>query len=309
MKKWVLRIVLGLIALVIIAVVLTFVMINHIAKAGIEQGGSYALGVPTTVNTVDLSIFGGKFDMNGLQIANPAGYKGDFLMHSGKFNLKLEPKTVLSDTVVVDSFNLDGLDVIIDKTLSGSNVQVVMDHVQKLGGYAPAPQAQGGQPAPQQPAQPAAQQPAQKPGKKVKVNDLVIRNVNAKFYVMGGPAIPIPVPEIHLQNISSGDGGGVTVPELTAKIFTAILAGVAQQAEKAGVPMDAVANLKDQVAGAAGALGGNTSQLVSQASQVQQLFGPAGSQPAGQSGVKELQHGLGGLLGGRAQSQPAQPSK
>ena len=293
-KKWILRIVVGFVALLIVVVVLAFVMINHIAKAGIEQGGSYALGVPTTVNTVDLSIFSGRFDMNGLQVDNPPGYKGEYLMHSGTFDLKLQPATVLSDTVVIDSFLLDGLDVTIEKDLKGSNVQVDMDHLKQLGGK-PA-----GEPGQQPPAQ-------EKPGKKVKVNDIVIRNVSAKFYILGGPPITVPVPEVHLQDVSSGGEGGTTVPELMGKIFTAILAAVAEQAEKAGVPLDAVNNLKDQVASTASALGGNATALVQQASkEVIGALGPA-SQAAEQ--VKEqLQHGLGGLLG-RPQTQPAQPPK
>lgn len=306
MKKWILRIVLGVIALLIIVVVLTFVMINQVAKTGIEKGGTYALGVPTTVNTVNLSLFGGTFGMNELQVGNPPGYKGAHLMKSGKFDLKVDSGTVLSDTVVINSFQLHGLDVIIEKDLKTSNVQVVMDHLKQLGGQPAAQPVPGqpapGEPAPQQPAQPPAEK---KPGKKVKVDDIVIRNVTAKFYIMGGPPISVPVPEVHLTNVSSG-GEGVTVPQLMAKIFTAIMAAVAQQAEKAGVPLDMVNNLKDSVASTAASLGGNTSALVGEASKsVTEALGPGAGQAATQA-QETITKGLGGLLG-KPQTQPAQP--
>ncbi len=149
--KWVLRIILGIVVLVLIVLVLMFVFVNQIARQSIQRGGTYALGQNTTVSDVGLHLFSGQFGMNGLQVANPSGYKGDYLMHTGKFDLKVQAKSVLSDTVVVDSFLLDGLDVNVEKDLKTSNVQVVMDHLQKLGGQPqPAPSAQ--QPAQAAPA-------------------------------------------------------------------------------------------------------------------------------------------------------------
>ncbi|MEQ9616895.1 MAG: hypothetical protein RLN60_02550 [Phycisphaerales bacterium] len=55
-------------------VVLVVSQVDTLAKHGIERGGTYAMGVETTVDSVDIGIFSGTFEMNGFRVANPEGY-------------------------------------------------------------------------------------------------------------------------------------------------------------------------------------------------------------------------------------------
>ena len=49
--------------------------IDKIAKIAVEEGGTYALQVDTTVTEVDVNLTGGSATMTGLNIANPDGLR------------------------------------------------------------------------------------------------------------------------------------------------------------------------------------------------------------------------------------------
>ena len=74
MKK-LLKIGLVIVALLVIAAVIVYFSIDSIAKTAVEKGGTYAMGTPTTVDTVNVGLWSGQIGMNGLVIANPAGFK------------------------------------------------------------------------------------------------------------------------------------------------------------------------------------------------------------------------------------------
>ena len=94
MKK-ILKIVLALavvaVLLLVVGVFALIAAIDSVAKKGIEAGGTYAMGVPTTLKSADIGLFSGNFGLSGLSIANPPGYKGQqfFLLGEGKLALSL----------------------------------------------------------------------------------------------------------------------------------------------------------------------------------------------------------------------------
>ena len=80
-----------LIWLVIILVVLlaagliaAFFYIDSIAKQAVERGGTYALGVNTTLRKADVEVFSGAVTLNGLRVANPEGFAADHFLRLGE---------------------------------------------------------------------------------------------------------------------------------------------------------------------------------------------------------------------------------
>ena len=107
MKK-IRRIILGLVLLVVMVIVVGLFGIDLLAKMGVEKGATYALGVETTVGSLDLSVFGGSLEMEKLRIANPEGFSAPVFVESGKFSLRMDPSSVFSDTIEVNDFELVG---------------------------------------------------------------------------------------------------------------------------------------------------------------------------------------------------------
>ena len=233
---------------VLIAVGLAWYFIDAIAKTGIEKGATYALGVETTVDKLSLSLLKGTMTMDGLTVSNPEGYTTPHLIRSGRFDLKVDPGTVLKDKVVINQFHLDGLDMNIEqKGLRQSNVSVIMGNLKRLKG-----------PDKQEPEKPK-EEPS---GKKVVVDRIVIENVVANIHLASMGSKTVKVPRIELEKVSN-DSDGIAVSELTARLLPAILAAVLEEGDDV-IPDDLADALDDDLDGAVEALGGNASELVKQ---------------------------------------------
>lgn len=263
-RKVVLSIVGAVLTLLLVAVLVAWAMIDSLAKQAVQEGGQYALGVPTKVDSVNLSLLGGSLQMETLGVSNPAGYSSPHLMRTGHFHLAVSPGSVFGDTVVVPAIELDGLDVNIESKTLTNNIAVVLDHVKKLGGESSPAQ------------QPQAPAPKEKPsGKKVRVDKVVIRNVVAHVILPIPAAKPlvVKVPTIELNNVSSDKG--ISIDQLIGRLVPAVLASILESG-KGIIPQDLLASLNTDLAGTVNAIGGQAAQLVQQgvsqaSAQVQQV--------------------------------------
>ena len=247
------RILLVVLALIIIAVVILMISIDAIAKFGVERGGSYALGVDTTLDSLKLGLLSGELTMNGLRVANPAGFSGQQFMKSGRFELSVRPASLLSDTIQVNKFELDGLEIDIEQRTSGSNVGTILDNLKRLGGE----KKKGQENTKEQPSE----------GKKVMVDKVLVKNVQARFHLLPEVSplpITVKVPEIELTNVSSEDAGGVVVAQLVARILPAILKSVLDAGEGV-VPADFLKTVNTQLTQTVKAIGGQAEKLLNQA--------------------------------------------
>lgn len=244
--KLVLRIVVVAAVLLLVALLVVWAMIDKLVKAGIEKGGTYALQVDTTVEGTNLSLLRSHLSINGLQVANPPDFKTPYLIKSGTFSLGVDRGTLLSDTIRLTEFTLDGLTVYIDQPLGRkSNVTVIMDNVKRLG--------REGKPE-EKPKE------EKKAGKKVMVDVVTVRNIVAYVKVEPLNEIEVRIPELVLPDVTS-EGEGVSVPRLVAKILPPILMAVVKQAGGL-LPPGTLDNVARDITGAAAALGGNVSRLL-----------------------------------------------
>jgi len=282
--KWVLRITLGVVVLLIIAAVVVWLMIDSIAKTAIEEGGTYALGVETTVADVDVSILGGSVALDGLRIANPEGFQSEHLMKSGKFALEARTGSLFSDTIEVSKFELDGLDVNLEQKLDGSNITKVMENLKKLAGKSEETKQEEG------------------PGKKIRVEVLTIRNVVAHVHVpalTGGTQklLTINVPPIELKDVTDENAEGLLLSEFSGRLVAAVLAAVVE-AGAGDIPAAFRANLSADIAGATKAMGDKAEAIVSQVGgQVTEML-DEGIREAGEATTRRAGELLEGILGG-----------
>jgi hypothetical protein len=235
------------VAILVLAIVIAggaWLMIDTIAKAGIQKGGAYATGVPTDVKNVNLSLLQGSMAIEGLQISNPQGFTSPHLMQTGRFSLQIISSSVLGSPVEVLSFELDGLDVCIDQKGVMNNVSVVLDHIKQLSGS-----DTGGSKA------------SDGGGKKIKIARIVIKNVVAHVQVpLSNQLLEIKLPELELNDVAS-DQDGATIGQVIARIIPAVMAAIVENG-KGILPKGLTDTLNHDIAGAAGSLGTEASNMV-----------------------------------------------
>lgn len=87
MRKMLVRLVAAFVVLIVVVVVGGIAAVgmaaDSIARRGVEAGATYALGVDTKLAGANVGIMSGSFDMQGLRVANPQGFKSDTFMSLG----------------------------------------------------------------------------------------------------------------------------------------------------------------------------------------------------------------------------------
>lgn len=239
---------LGIVFLVIVLLVvgvaaLAISQIGTIVKAGVEKGGTYALGTTTTLKNADISLFGGKVGLTDLNIKNPGGFKSADFFSLGNGQVEVTPMSLTKNVIDVPLIKFDAIRVNLEKQEGKSNYNVILDHLKKITG--------GDQP--QQPGQPKPTEPAGE-SKKFIVKSIQIRDVKVHVDLLGtgGSAdklaeVNIPIDEVLLSNVGTAENGGVDLPTLATVIVNAVLGAAADKGQN--LPPEFLNDLRGQLAG------------------------------------------------------------
>src|SRR5689334_10844509 len=129
MKKLIVRILLGVVALGIIALVVVFFSLNSIVKKGVETVGPQITKVDVKLDAANISPFGGSGQLTKFVVGNPEGYKTPSAIQVGDVKVAVKVGSVFSDTIVVDSINIQAPEITLEGTLTGNNLSKILDNL------------------------------------------------------------------------------------------------------------------------------------------------------------------------------------
>ncbi len=199
--KFIYRAAIGALALIAAGIAGFYIYFDSIAGAAIEKGCTQALGVETSVGWVRIGLLSGVFRLGGLNIANPAGFETDQFLHLGRAHFEVSLESLRGDTIVVPRFELDGIDISIEKAGGKTNYGVIL----------------GGQKG-SKPSDAPAPESGQEGGKEFIVKEVLVRNIVARIDLGAttGKAdrVEVKIPEIRLQNVDSAGADGASVAEI-----------------------------------------------------------------------------------------------
>ena len=288
MKK--IKILLGLVGvvvlLVVVAVVAAFIYIDQVAKHSIERGATYALAVPTTLDSADINVFAGEFGFEGLTVSNPEGYDTPHFLDLGSAAAAVDLSTLRQEIVEIPTLTIENVDIYLDKEGGKANYEVIIENLQRF-------ESKDAGDAPPAETDPDA------PKKQFVIRKVEVRNVTAhvEFLPVAGnlTRTTVTVPEIILENV--GEKDPVTIAKLTNILIKAIFASVLSVGS--GVLPDGVIN------GLNAGLGGLTDLAssgiglgVDLGEGVVNVVGSVGGAAVGAAG--DVIQGAGGLAGDAA---------
>ncbi len=213
---------------VLAAGLLLFVAVNlwlgTLVRTAIVETGSRLTKTTVTLENVRIGLLHGLVQLEELEIGNPPGFTAKNAVRLDTARVRLDPRSVLSDTVVIDEILVGAPDV----TFEGfptSNLSVIQDNVTA------ALPAGSSKPADNKPSKPAVPEPKKLLIKKFSLtNGRVITNVT-------GRRLPLSLPDIHLTDIGK-ETGGATPEQVVSTVFSAIArsatGAVTDQAQQAG---------------------------------------------------------------------------
>lgn len=131
MKKWILRIGIGFIALLLVFVVVLYVMLGSIVKSGAESVGPRITG--TTVNLADASVnpLTGNATISGFVVGNPKEYKSPFAVRVENANITVDPGTLFDNPIVIEEFVITNAEINYELAMLKSNVGVILENIEE----------------------------------------------------------------------------------------------------------------------------------------------------------------------------------
>ena len=228
-KRSFLRILSGLLTAFVVVDLFVWLLSDPVAHFAVERGASYALGVDTTVDELDIGILSGRTRITSLTVANPEGFDSPhfFQLEGGRVDVALG--SLWRDKIVVPQLSFSGIRVNLEQKGPRSNYKVILDHLSQFHTKA--------EPADADPQEKPSKTP-QKPPSETKEQQFVIERLSIKdirveisLSATTGRAhrIPIEINRIELENIGSNQDGSL-IMNLTGIVIKSILTRVVQEA-------------------------------------------------------------------------------
>ncbi|HYC79192.1 MAG TPA: hypothetical protein VEI02_16355 [Planctomycetota bacterium] len=279
------------ILILVVAAGAALFFIDELAENAVERGGSYAMGVETTVDATSIGLFAGTAKVENLKIANPAGY-GDapfFTMRSLDTGVSLG--SLRGEKVEIPTLAIDGVRVNLLQKDGKANYQTIIDNLKRFSSASPSSE--------------------EKSGKKFVIRELTVKNVTVSadlsllLPLPAGQAPELRLPDLRLTNVGEGAGAGVPLSELAGVVVAAVLDLVG----RGGAGFLDPKHLGD-LAGRVGDLDALTAQAAGAVTDAMNRLGTdlgskLGTQLGGQVGkdaedaLKSAGEKIGGLLGGK----------
>ena len=185
----------GLLAAAAIAAVVMYMKLGSIVKITVETLGPQMTQTEVRLKSVSLSPFSESGRIRGLFIGNPAGFKtpSAFQLHSVRMFVDIN--SLRADRVVVREIVVDGPEVTLEGSLSGSNLSRIQENVESFGLALP----------------------------KVEIGIFKVTNgkLNLSLTALGGKSLSVPLPDIELRDIGR-KSGGATAGEAAKEMFGAV---------------------------------------------------------------------------------------
>jgi uncharacterized protein involved in outer membrane biogenesis len=227
MKKPLIRISIGVFALVALASVASIFFLGSIVKNRVETVGPRVAQVEVKLDSADVWLLPGRAQLKGLSIGNPPGCKTETAVKVGDISIRMNTMSALSDKAIIDSIIVKSPEITIEGGLKNNNLTQIQKNVNAYVSSHADSSPTGTGPA----ASPSA---AGKPGRKLQINDLLITAVRLRIISLfsSGASVTISLPDIHLANLGAGPAG-ITSSEVAQKALAALLNSIAANAADA----------------------------------------------------------------------------
>lgn len=226
MKK---RIFFGLLAVIVVALAIVWCSLETIVKKVVNKYGTEITGTEVRLEGFNLSPLQGRVAIKGLTVANPANYKSPYLLSLGGVSVKIDLKSLTTNTIVVEDITVDQPAITYEMlSLTQNNIKQLQDNIAKNTVSSAAPKAE-------EPKK--AEAKTSDAGKQVIIRKVTVNagELKAVTNVPGDKGlIDVKLPEIVLTDIG-GQKKGESITASVAKILNKILATASQTVVKSGL--------------------------------------------------------------------------
>ena len=223
MKKTLIGIGITLLVLIIIAFIAVTFFAGSIIKSSVEKIAPGILGVPVTVEDIDVRIFGGKVKVQGLIVGNPEKFKSDYLFSLGELSIDIDMGSLSTDTIIVNEVLITAPKISYEMALGSSNIGALLDNLAKEEEEEEEEEKE----EEEKPIDPDAA-----PAKKVIIKKILLTDgkVSINVAALGGKGLTLPLPKVEMLDVGKEEEGGASLLDVISEIISAIAKSVVKVA-------------------------------------------------------------------------------
>ncbi len=198
------------------AIIYVATNLDWIVKRAIEHYGTEATKTAVRVGSVSIKLTRGEGAITGLTVANPRGFSSSPIFALGLISMKIEPRSVASDVIVIDNLRISGTHVIYEMDRSGnSNVDALKKNLGTGEGQQKKESGRTGE-------------------KRLRIRRLVIEDssVEVRAPQLAGSPKQLALRKVELADI--GGARGATPEEAAKDVVTAIATEAGREVAQAG---------------------------------------------------------------------------
>ena len=302
-------IVLAVLAIIVIGALVVYMNLNRIVRATVEKQSTASLNQQTSLQSANVSLFGGDVSLNNFQITSPSGFQSPTMMSLGGIDVETSFGELRQDPIHISSIGITDPKMVIEMKGTSFNIKQFID------GLPPGdPKPQEGEPI------------------KLVINSLSVNGAQVIFRpdVAALSSIPglgdagikseyvLSIPPIQMKNIGTGEGAenGAAIKEVVTLLVTELAAKAAESEQLPpevrqllSLNVEQITELaKQKISEEVGKQLDRVSQEISKdlpPAATQALEGILRNpQEAAKDPGKALEQGLGQILGGKKDQPP-----
>lgn len=120
----------GLATLLIAAFVVLTLSLDYLVTSGIETTGTEMTGTTVTVESVSLSPFSGQGTIERLRVQNPEGFDSEYAIVIQNFEIAVDVRSLLSDTVIVEEIRIAGPSISVIQKVPENNLRMLLKNME-----------------------------------------------------------------------------------------------------------------------------------------------------------------------------------
>lgn len=223
--------VVALLLLLVAALGCAWFFIGPLVEAAVSHGGTQAAGVPVVLADADISLVGGTAHLAGLRMDNPPGFSTRPFLAMREGSLKLVNSSLFSDAILIETLDLSGVELSLERGKQGANWDVILDRMRRSE-ERPEPEAGDGS------------------RRALHARLVVVRDVRVTLEVDGVPYVSgrkeLLVPLVEIRDFRSDGSTADVVGTLLSALVRAILDAALRQGS-GWLPQDVLDDIGPQL--------------------------------------------------------------
>lgn len=210
------------VGIILVVLVIVYFSLSAILKGSVQTFGSMVLGVPVTVDRIDLKPFSGALAIRNLTVGNPEGYSSPHAFKLGKFDVVLVPSSLFgSGKLIIDKLAVEGMELNHETTLLRSNLSDIQDNINRFtkGSSSSAPAEKK-----------ETEEKEKAESRPLQINRIDLSDIKIYTILKGAEdtrVVPLMAPPVHLQDLGT-EPEGITAGEVMSKVMATLLTNVAK---------------------------------------------------------------------------------